>query len=87
MQRAASILLAISLLTAAKAASAADPDPWLGPDKALHFGASAILAGGAYGLSTPLTDTRFVRLLVGRGVALADRARPPGSCSSNTILD
>ena len=32
-------------------ASAADPDPWLGPDKALHFGISAGLAGGGYALS------------------------------------
>ena len=71
MTRAASVLLAISLLTIPNAASAADPDPWFGADKALHFGASAALAGGAYGLSAAFTDTRYVRLLAGGGVALA----------------
>jgi putative lipoprotein len=52
-------------------ARAGDPDPWLGPDKALHFGASAVIAGGAYGVSATFARARYVRLLVGGGVALA----------------
>ena len=47
-----------------------DPDPWLGRDKALHFGASVILAGVGYGVAATQFDARGPRLLVGGGVAL-----------------
>lgn len=47
-----------------------DPDPWFGRDKMLHFGASAVLAGGGYAAGTALFDARYEALLLGGGVAL-----------------
>jgi putative lipoprotein len=52
-------------------ARAADPDPWFGRDKALHFGASAVLAASGYGGAALFTDDRGVRLGVGGGIALS----------------
>lgn len=51
-------------------ARADSDDPWWGPDKALHFGVSAGLAGGAYGLASPLVGGYGERLAIGSGVAL-----------------
>lgn len=65
-----SVALLASLL-AAGPARASDRDPWFGPDKALHFGASALLAAGAYGATALVTDDRGVRLAVGGGFALS----------------
>ena len=45
-------------------------DPWLGPDKALHFSAGFALSAGGYGLSSLAFDERLDRVLVGAGVAL-----------------
>lgn len=64
--RALALLLVIPL-----AARAADPDPWMGPDKALHFAASAGLAGLGYGASVAFTDSRPVRLAVGAALSLS----------------
>lgn len=48
-----------------------DPDPWLGPDKALHFGASALIAGAGYGISAPFFEhSRVPPLLIGGGVGV-----------------
>lgn len=52
-------------------ARAADPDPWLGPDKALHFGVSAAITGAAYGVTAAFTDDVRWRLGVATGVGLA----------------
>jgi putative lipoprotein len=52
-------------------ARAADPDPWFGRDKALHFGASATIAGVGYGATAAATESRPPRLLIGGGLALA----------------
>jgi putative lipoprotein len=49
---------------------AADADPWLGPDKALHFGVSAGLATGGYALTALWSDHRGVRAAVGGAVAV-----------------
>jgi putative lipoprotein len=61
-RRAAVALLALSLSVAfAGPARAADPDPWFGRDKALHFGATFVLGSGGYAgaaLLTPRTDLR-----------------------------
>lgn len=48
-----------------------DPDPWFGRDKALHFGASAIIAGGSYGVGRALFDKRRDAILFGSGVGIA----------------
>jgi putative lipoprotein len=52
-------------------AHAADPDPWFGRDKALHFTISAGLASAGYGVTAAIADDRAWRLPVGATVALA----------------
>jgi putative lipoprotein len=69
-----SLSVAVALLASASTAhaqAAPDPDPWFGRDKALHFGASALIAAGGYGGTALLADSRGARLLVGGGMALA----------------
>jgi putative lipoprotein len=71
---AAAALLALASLAAPAEARAdgprADPDPWCGPDKALHFAASATIAGGSYGVSALATDDMAARAVVGASLAL-----------------
>ena len=66
--------IATAVLLAAVALSvdarAADPDPWLGRDKVLHFGASATLAGSGYAIGAPLLDCRGHALILGGSLAL-----------------
>lgn len=64
-------LLAAGLLLLAAPAHAEEKDPWLGRDKALHFGASAVLAGGGYGVGAMIFDARRDRALLGGAVALS----------------
>jgi putative lipoprotein len=66
---AAALPLAIALLAAP--ARAADPDPWFGHDKKLHFEISAALASGGYGATSLVTDDRRARLAVGGGFAFS----------------
>ena len=61
----------VAALAGARPARAADPDPWFGHDKALHFTASAALAVGGYGATGLVTDDRRVRLAVGGGFAFS----------------
>jgi putative lipoprotein len=63
--------LASSLILRAAPARAQDPDPWLGRDKLLHFGASAVIAGSAYGIGTTFIRPRWGSLVFGGGVSLA----------------
>jgi putative lipoprotein len=64
------ILLAIaSTALAASPARAAD-DPWLANDKYLHFGVSAVLAGGTYGLGVGCCERRDLSLAAGAGIGL-----------------
>jgi putative lipoprotein len=51
-------------------AARAEPDPWLGRDKALHFSASALIAGAGYGGAAVLTEDRRWRLAAGAGLAI-----------------
>lgn len=64
------VLACLALPGAAWAQAAPDPDPWLGPDKALHFGLSAAIAGSGYGVAALFTEERPVRLAVGGGLGL-----------------
>ena len=52
-------------------ARAADPDPWLGRDKALHFTASATIAAGGYAIGAALFDARGHALIAGGALAAA----------------
>ncbi len=54
----------------ASCALAQEADPWLGPDKALHFGASAALATGGYAAGAFFFEEPAPRLAVGAGLAL-----------------
>ena len=68
--RLAALFLGAAVLLAPVAARA-EPDPWLGRDKALHFSASAVIAGAGYGGASLLTDDRRWRLAAGAGLAIA----------------
>ncbi len=46
-------------------------DDWFGPDKALHFSVSALLAGAGYAATAPFTERTAVRVGVGAGFALS----------------
>lgn len=70
MRRLALLVLPL-VLSLSHTAKAADPDPWLGPDKALHFGVSAGLAGGLYAVSATRFESRTPPLLIGAGATLA----------------
>jgi putative lipoprotein len=67
-----SLLLAAALggMLLPTVARAADPDPWFGRDKALHFGATALLANVGYADAALATDDVRIRLAVGGGLAL-----------------
>jgi putative lipoprotein len=69
--QAAALLAVALLLVLPPAARAADPDPWFGRDKALHFGASFTLAAGGYAGAALLTDRTPVRAATGVGLALS----------------
>jgi putative lipoprotein len=66
--------LAVALLVACLldpgSSRAADPDPWFGRDKALHFTATATLASGGYGAAAALGDNRRWRFVTGATVGL-----------------
>jgi putative lipoprotein len=65
-------MIALPLLPARSArADAVGGDDWLGRDKALHFSASAVIAGAGYGGASLLTDDRRWRLAAGGGLAIA----------------
>lgn len=69
------LLAAALLLARAPKATAADSDPWFGRDKALHFGATSVLAGGGYAGTALLSERTGVRaaggacLAMGAGIA------------------
>jgi putative lipoprotein len=62
-------ILAVALASAQ--ARATEADPWLGPDKALHFGASAAAAGTAYALSSLWLESRAWRLTFAGAMSLS----------------
>src|SRR6478609_6109561 len=62
--------LACALLLVTLPAAASDPDPWFGPDKALHFGVSAGLAAGGYAALSPWLDSRAERAVGGAAFSL-----------------
>jgi len=64
--------LAAMILLAPTGAHAAppDPDPWFGPDKALHFTLSSLIAGGGYGLSALADDHIATRVAFGAGLGV-----------------
>ncbi|MCL2824404.1 MAG: hypothetical protein FWD57_10455 [Polyangiaceae bacterium] len=63
------LLIPLSLVGATSHARA-DDDPWFGPDKGKHFGASAVIAAGGYGIGSLVFEDRVHSLFLGGGVAL-----------------
>ncbi len=70
LSRGSPCLALVLALLATSARAQVDDDPWLSPDKALHFGFSAGIAGATYGLVALATDDVGVRLAASAGVAL-----------------
>jgi len=66
----ATLSLAAALLLCEGTARAADPDPWFGSDKALHFGVSVGLAAGGYGVSSFVLEKPWQRAVAGAGFSL-----------------
>jgi len=60
------VTVALLVSTSARA----EPDPWFGSDKALHFGLSAGIAAGAYATSAVFLQTPRERLIYGASVAV-----------------
>jgi putative lipoprotein len=65
------IFFAVLVVVSAAMPRVAQADSWLGPDKALHFGVSAGLAGGAYGVGSLVLEPRWARIAAGASVSLA----------------
>jgi putative lipoprotein len=63
--------LVVVLAALAATPAQAQVDPWLGPDKALHFGASAALTGAGYAVGVTLTASRPLRLVLGVSLGVA----------------
>lgn len=68
--RLVAVAVAVTTVLAASRARAEHEDPWLGRDKALHFGACALFASGGYGLAAIASDDARVRLGVGAAAGL-----------------
>jgi putative lipoprotein len=66
----AALVVALGL-GATTPARAADPDPWLAKDKALHFGVSATIAGASYAVGAAFFEARGHALLAASGFTLA----------------
>ncbi|MEP7122712.1 MAG: hypothetical protein ABJE95_17440 [Byssovorax sp.] len=66
--------LAAALLLAPSSAHAAPPapalDPWFGPDKALHFTLSSVIAAGGYGMTSLFSDRLATRIAFGAGLGV-----------------
>jgi putative lipoprotein len=71
-------VLALAWPVYVRPAYAADPDPFWGPDKALHFAAGGVLAGAGYAVTTSFTEDRWKAFAVGGAVALGAGAMKEG---------
>ena len=64
------LVLALGIGAPPKAA-AADPDPWFGRDKALHFGATFTLSTGGYASTAFGSERQGVRAAAGASLAMS----------------
>jgi putative lipoprotein len=72
------VLAFLGVIASSAAAGAAETDPWIGSDKALHFAVSAGIAGAGYGVTTAFARDRWKALAIGGGAALAAGALKEG---------
>lgn len=71
--RACAAVLALGLLLSSErvcAQKAQDPDPFWGPDKALHLGVSAAITGGGYGLSCVIDQNVGARAAIAASIGI-----------------
>jgi putative lipoprotein len=66
-----SLAIVFAGLACSSLASAADPDPWWGRDKGLHFGASVGIASGGYAIGAATLDARYEALILGGALSIA----------------
>jgi putative lipoprotein len=82
MPKVACLLVAVEVVflttLATPPAKAADPDPFWGKDKALHFVSAGVLAGAGYAVTTALTNDRWKAFAVGGAVGLGAGAAKEG---------
>lgn len=75
-------VLALTLSTASSARAdevvSPDPDPWFGPDKALHFSVAFGIAAAGYGIGVATFDERWAAVALGSGVAIGLGAAKEG---------
>jgi putative lipoprotein len=60
----------VAMVGVATPAMAQASDPWWGPDKVLHFGATAALATGGYATGALLFEGELPRFALGAGLGL-----------------
>jgi len=73
------VLLALgSIASTVSVPARAEPDPWIGRDKALHFAVAAGIAGAGYGVTTAFARDRWKAFAIGGGAALAAGALKEG---------
>ncbi len=65
------LALLLACLVFGRPARAAEPDPWWGTDKALHFTVSIGLGAGGYAASAVWLTERWQRAAAGAGFSLA----------------
>jgi putative lipoprotein len=70
-------VIAVMLLSPALA-HAEEPDPFWGPDKALHFTASGAIAGGGYAVGTAMWAERWKAFALGGAAAIGAGALKEG---------
>lgn len=70
LSAAAAVGVALATAGVGPSARAAEPDPWWGRDKALHFAATASIAGAGYGGAAFFTDRRAGRMVAGASLAM-----------------
>jgi putative lipoprotein len=61
----------VSFCLVSRPCLAANSDPWLGQDKALHFSACFMFAGDGYAGASVFTKRETTRLGAGAGIAVA----------------
>jgi len=76
--RTGSAVLAAIVWLGPRSARAADPDPFWGPDKAVHFGAAAAISAGGYAVGTGLWEERWKAAALGGGIAIGAGALKEG---------
>ncbi len=71
MVRPFALLAVMAMLLSGSTARAQAADPWLGRDKALHFGACLVISTGGFAGASFFTPKTWQRLAVGGGLAMA----------------